>query len=64
MVINMSENIEKMSGVIKALAGKGSDLVLTFEDLTLAVIRDEDEKPQVSFKLSGSIKLDVVYVKE
>lgn len=60
----MSENIEKLSGVIKALAGKGSDLVLTFEDLTLAVIRDEDEKPQVSFKLSGSIKLDVVYVKE
>ena len=64
MVINMSENIEKLSGVIKALAGKGSDLVLTFEDLTLAVIRDNDEKPQVSFKLSGSIKLDVVYVKE
>ena len=60
----MSENIEKLSGVIKALAGKGSDLVLTFEDLTLAVIRDDDEKPQVSFKLSGSIKLDVVYVKE
>jgi hypothetical protein len=60
----MSENIEKLSGVIKALAGKGSDLVLTFEDLTLAVIRDNDEKPQVSFKLSGSIKLDVVYVKE
>ena len=34
----MSENIEKISGVIEALAGKGSDLVLTFEDLTLAVI--------------------------
>ena len=64
MVIKMSENIEKISGIIEALAGKGSDLVLTFEDLTLAVIRDEDEKPQVSFKLSGSIKLDVVYVKE
>ena len=60
----MSKNIEKISGVIEALAGKGSDLVLTFEDLTLAVIRDADEKPQVSFKLSGSIKLDVVYVKE
>ncbi len=60
----MSENIEKFSGVIKALAGKGSDLVLTFEDLILAVIRDNDEKPQISFKLSGSIKLDVVYVKE
>jgi len=60
----MSENIEKLSGVIEALAGKGSDLVLTFEDLTLAVIRSEDEKPSVSIKVSGSIRLDVVYVKE
>ena len=60
----MSENIEKISEVIKALAGKGSDLVLSFEDLTLAVIRGEEEKPSVSLKLSGSIKLDVVYVKE
>ena len=60
----MSESIEKLSGVIKALAGKGSDLVLSFEDLTLVVIRGEDEKPSVSLKLSGSIKLDVVYVKE
>jgi len=60
----MSENIERLSGVIKALAGKGSDLMVTFEDLTLAVIRGENEKPQVSLKLSGSIKLDVVYVKE
>ena len=60
----MSENIEKLSGIIKALAGKGSDLVLSFEDLTLVVIRGEDEKPSVSLKLSGSIKLDVVYVKE
>ena len=60
----MSESIEKLSGIIKALAGKGSDLVLSFEDLTLGVIRGEDEKPSVSLKLSGSIKLDVVYVKE
>ncbi len=60
----MSENIEKISGVIEALAGKGSDLVVSFQDLTLAVINGEDEKPRVSFKLSGSIKLDVVYVKE
>jgi len=60
----MSETIEKLSGVIKALAGKGSDLVLTFEDLTLAVLRDDNEKPRVSLKLSGSIRLDVVYVKE
>ncbi len=60
----MSETIEKISGVIEALAGKGSDLVVSFQDLTLAVIDGEDEKPRVSFKLSGSIKLDVVYVKE
>ncbi len=60
----MSENIEKFSGVIKALAGKGSDLVLSFEDLTLAIIRGENGKPQVSLKLSGSIRLDIVYVKE
>ena len=60
----MSESIEKLSGIIKALAGKGSDLVLSFEDLTLVVIRGEDEKPSVSLKLSGSIKLDVVLVKE
>jgi hypothetical protein len=60
----MSENIEKLSGIIEALAGKGSDLVLSFEDLTLVVIRGESEKPSVSLKLSGSIKLDVVYVKE
>ena len=56
----MSENIEKISGVIEALAGKGSDLVLTFEDLTIAVTRGEDEKPRVSLKVSGSIRLDVV----
>ena len=60
----MSEGIEKISGIIEALAGKGSDLVVSFEDLTLAVIRGEEEKPSVSLKLSGSIKLDVVYVKE
>ena len=60
----MSETIDRLSGVIEALAGKGSDLVLTFEDLTLAVIRGEAEKPRVSLKVSGSIRLDVVYVKE
>ena len=60
----MSEGVEKISEVIKALAGKGSDLVLSFEDLTLAVIRGEEEKPSVSLKLSGGIKLDVLYVKE
>jgi hypothetical protein len=64
VVRKMSENIEKISGVIEALAGKGSDLVLTFEDLTLAVIGGEEEKPRVKLKLSGGIRLDVVYVKE
>jgi hypothetical protein len=60
----MSEGIERLSSVIEALAGKGSDLVVSFEDLTLAVIRGAEEKPSVSLKLSGSIKLDVIYVKE
>ena len=60
----MSERIETLSEVIKTLAGKGSDLVLSFEDLTLAVVAGEKEKPRVSFKLSGSIRLDVVLVKE
>ncbi len=60
----MSGSIEMLSGVLESLAGKGSDLVVSFEDLTLAVIRGEEEKPKVSFKISGSIKLDIVYVKE
>lgn len=59
----MSERVETLSEVIKALAGKGSDLVLSFEDLTLAVLGAE-EKPKVSFKLKGSIRLDVVIIKE
>lgn len=59
----MSERVETLSEVIKALAGKGSDLVLSFEDLTLAVLGGE-EKPKVSFKLKGSIRLDVVIIKE
>ena len=60
----MSETIDQLSKAIEALAGKGSDLVLTFEDLTLAVIRGEAENPRVRLKVSGSIRLDVVYVKE
>lgn len=60
----MSENIDRLSRAIEALAGKGSDLVLTFEDLTLAVIRGEAEKPRVRLTVSGSIRLDVVYVKD
>jgi hypothetical protein len=64
MVKNMSERVETFSEIIKVLAGKGSDLVLSFEDLTLTVVRGESEKPQFGLKFSGSIRLDVVYVKE
>lgn len=60
----MSKGIENLSSAIEALAGKGSDLVVSFEDLTLSILRGEEGKPSVSLKLSGSIKLDVVYVKE
>ncbi len=60
----MSETIKNLSSVIETLAGKGSDLVVSFEGLTLSILRGEEEKPSVSLRLSGSIKLDVVYVKE
>ncbi len=60
----MSEQPNRLLGVIEALAGKGSDLVVSFEDLTFAVLRGADQTPSVSFKLSGSIRLDVAYVKE
>ena len=60
----MSENVGRLAEIIKTLAGKGSDLVLTFDGLTLDVIRGAPDRPNVSLKLSGSIKLDVVFVKE
>ena len=54
----MSEKIAgTISEIIEKLAGKGSDLVLTFEDLTI----DFAGKP---VKITGSIKVDVHYVKE
>ncbi len=60
----MGNILENLSSVIEALAGKGSDLVVTFENLRIAVLRGEEAKPRVSLNLSGSIRLDVVYVKE
>ena len=60
-----SERVETLAEVIRVLAGKESDLVLTFEDLTLDILGGREEaKPRLSMKLSGSIKLDVAYVKE
>lgn len=54
----MSEKIaETIAEIIDKLAGKGSDLILTFEDLTI----DFAGKP---VKITGKIKLDVHYVKE
>jgi hypothetical protein len=63
-MIQVSEHASRLIEVVEALAGKESDLVVSFEDLTFAVLRGEDEKPSVSFKLSGSIRLDVAYVKK
>ena len=59
----MSERVETLAEVIKVLAGKESDLVLTFEDLTLDILGGKKEA-KMSMKLSGSIRLDVSYVKE
>jgi hypothetical protein len=60
----VSESTNRLIEVIEALAGKKSDLVVSFEDLTFAVLRGEDEKPSVSVTLSGSVRLDIAYVKE
>lgn len=53
-----------LSSIIEALAGKGSDLVISFENLKVSLLRGEEEKPSLSLNLTGSIRLDVVYVKE
>ena len=60
----MSENTSRLIEVIEALAGKKSDLVVSFEDLTFAVLQGADENPSVTVKLSGSVRLDIAYVKE
>ena len=62
--IRMSEKSEKMDNIgeimlkmIDKLAGKESNLKLSFQDLTL------DAGP-AKIKLNGSIVLDVVYVED
>lgn len=66
MTVNMlSERVESLAEVIKVLAGKGSDIVVSFEDLTLDVLSGPKEaKPKLSLKLTGSIRLDIDYIKE
>jgi hypothetical protein len=63
-MIKVSQTTSRLVEVIEALAGKKSDLVVSFEDLTFAVLRGEDEHPRVSVKLSGSVRLDIAYVQE
>jgi len=54
----MAERLaETLSVLIKELAGKGSDLVLTLENVTI----DIGGKP---IKINGKITLNVVYVRE
>ena len=62
---NISKNLEKAThsmadtflAVMDKLAGKESDLKLSFEDLTLDV-------GMFKAKLNGSVVLDIVYAKE
>ena len=57
-MIELAEKLaETLSVIVKELAGKGSDLVLTLEDVTI----DIGGKP---IKISGKITLNVVYVRE
>lgn len=48
---------ETLTKVIDKLAGKGSDVKLNFQDLTLEI-------GMLKVKLNGSIVLDVLYVSE
>lgn len=48
---------ESVAEVIEKLAGKGTNLQLTFKDLTL-------EMAGMKTKLNGSITLDILYVSE
>jgi hypothetical protein len=52
--VDMGETITKL---IDKLAGKGSDIKLSFQDLTL-------DAGMLKVKLNGSIVLDVLYVAE
>ncbi len=48
---------ETLVAVIDKLAGKQSDVKLSFEDLTL-------ELPMMTVKLNGAVVLDIVFAKE
>jgi hypothetical protein len=64
-VNKLSENVQTLAETLKVLAGKGSDIVVSFEDLTLDVIGGRKEAtPKLSMKLKGSIRLDIDFVKE
>jgi hypothetical protein len=52
--LDMGETITKL---IDKLAGKGSDIKLSFQDLTL-------EAGMFKAKVNGSIVLDILYVSE
>jgi hypothetical protein len=57
-VAKTSEDMgDTMIKLIDKLAGKGSDIKLSFQDLTLDV-------GGIKTKLNGSVVLDVLYVKE
>jgi hypothetical protein len=61
MVINMSKHAEDMGDtmlkLIDKLAGKGSDIKLSFQDLTLDI-------GVIKAKINGSVVLDILYVQE
>lgn len=59
VIMSKSEHdmADTMLKVIDKLAGKGSDIKLSFQDLTLEVSR-------VKARLNGSIVLDIQYVTE
>ncbi len=48
---------DTMLKLVDKLAGKGSDIKLTFQDLTL-------DMGMVKAKVNGSIVLDILYVQE
>jgi hypothetical protein len=57
----MSKHAEDMGNtmlkLIDKLAGKGSDIKLSFQDLTLEI-------GMVKAKINGSVVLDILYVQE
>jgi hypothetical protein len=59
--MNMAETVkglgETLAQLIETLAGKGTNLQLTFKDLTL-------ETAGMKTTLNGSIQLDILYVSQ